>query len=154
MGWVYDALHGEMFAARRGGGSFLNGTRLSLPVLPLSVSMGLDTLFLEWAVRNGEGARLAEMITRFGRIRTFGCQALALSYVAAGRLRASATIGCKLWDDAAGALIVEEAGGRYTDWQGRPVFPLQNGSPVLAGGPLQSVAAEPGTWSEIVKVLS
>lgn len=153
LGWVYAPQHQELFRARLGGGSFLNGKRLQLPVTPPSVIVGADTLLLEWAAQNGEGARLSKMITQFGRIRTFGCQALALCYVAAGRLRASATTGCKLWDDAAGALIIQEAAGRYTNWQGEDIFPLRNGSPILAGGPLQSIAAEPAAWSELVQLL-
>jgi len=153
LGWVYDPLHRELFHAQRGAGSFLNDKVLRLPPPHAPVIVGIDAVFIEWMAKTNAAARLAGIQARFGRTRTYGCAALSLCYVGAGRLRATLTSGCKIWDDAAGALIVEEAGGSYADWQAQSIFPLRAGSPILAGGPINSIAAERQTLEEICAIL-
>ena len=77
-----------------------------------------------------------------GKLRILGSQAMHLCHVAAGRMRAALNPEAKLWDDAAGALIVAEAGGRYGTPRragGLPAGPRRPGvdrpADRLAGGP-------------------
>jgi len=148
LGWVYDPVREELYYAERGVGSFSNGQRLvassdSSPLVPIGGSSGL----LSSGVVTGLASPLGPMMQRFGKIRILGSQALHLCYVAAGRLRAAISWEARLWDDAAGALIAQEAGGR-------DVFPLRAGSRVLAGKPIHSVAAPPAVLLEILELLA
>lgn len=152
LGWVYDPLRSEMFTAQRGAGSFLNGERLSIES-NRSILIGSDSSFVKWCLESGEGARLLGIMKDFGKNRNLGAQALHLCYVASGRLLAAITRGCRIWDDAAGALIVEEAGGRYGNWHGEDIFPLQAGRTGLDGGSIRSLAATPGSFDGISKLL-
>jgi myo-inositol-1(or 4)-monophosphatase len=119
-GVVYDPLRDHLFAAERGQGATLNGG-------PLRVShrsqVGQAVIGLDWA-HSQEDRR--EIVTRLGRVapacrtlRGMGSAALGLCYVAAGWLDAYFHIGLKPWDMAAGLLLIEEAGGRVTDIDGR-----------------------------------
>jgi myo-inositol-1(or 4)-monophosphatase len=105
LGWVMDPLRNELFFAQRGGGSFLNGVRLNIESNK-SILIGTDSSLIKWCLEKNEGARLTKMMETYGKSRNLGAQALHLCYVAAGRLVAAVTKGCKIWDDAAGALII------------------------------------------------
>ena len=107
-------------------------------VLPV----GLSTGFMEWALRTAGGKIMTEVIKRFGKIRIFGSQALHLCYVATGRLRLAASVEAKLWDDAAGALIVTESGRTYAGLDGISPFPLDPDSPLWHGRAIGSIAAD------------
>ncbi|HYR97009.1 MAG TPA: inositol monophosphatase family protein [Candidatus Binatus sp.] len=122
LGLVHDPMRGETFAAVRGGGARLNGA-------PIAVS---ETQRLEHALL-GTGfpydrrqhtafylAFLAEGMRRAQGVRRSGSAALDLCYVACGRLDAFWEWKLRPWDTAAGRLIVEEAGGRVSDFAGRP----------------------------------
>jgi myo-inositol-1(or 4)-monophosphatase len=63
---------------------------------------------------------LAALAPKVRNLRVAGSAALHLAYVAAGRLNGFWEIGLNAWDMAAGALLVEESGGRVTDTEGRP----------------------------------
>lgn len=155
LGWVYDPVRGELFFARRGGGSFLNDRQLTINVnaatslLPVGGSSGL----LEWALKSGQSAPLLALFQRYGKMRILGSQALQLCYVAAGRLRAAISWESRLWDDAAGALIAGEAGAVYADFWGQPVFPLTDNSAALTGAAIHSMAATPEHLAGILALL-
>jgi myo-inositol-1(or 4)-monophosphatase len=68
-------------------------------------------------------------------VRQLGSGALDLCYVAAGRLDGCFERGLSAWDVAAGVLIVEEAGGKVTDYQGRE-FDLEGTEMVASNGRL------------------
>jgi myo-inositol-1(or 4)-monophosphatase len=143
IGWVNDPVHDERFRAVDGQGATLNGAPLGPTtdqnaVLPV----GLSTGFLEWALRTAGPGIMTEVIKQFGKIRIFGSQALHLCYVAAGRLRLAASVEAKLWDDAAGALIVTESGRTYAGLDGRSPFPLDPDSPLWHGRANGSMAAD------------
>ncbi|RME49431.1 MAG: inositol monophosphatase, partial [Deltaproteobacteria bacterium] len=152
LGWVYDPIHSELFHARKGRGSFCNGAPIvpsARRAPPLCVSSG----FGGWLFSLGEGERLARICRKYGKVRNLGAQALQLAYVAAGRLLGVLNHEARLWDDAAGALIVREAGGNYSNVWGAPIFPLTKGW----GGsdlPLASVAAPPAVHREILEILA
>ncbi len=121
-GAVYDPLHDEMFVAARGGGATLNG-------VPIGVS---DVTRLERAlvvaqaqtVDAGEIHAYALLVERLmsvaGGVRSLGSPALTLCYIAAGRLDAYCEYTMDAWDILAGQLILAEAGGLLTLFDGQP----------------------------------
>ncbi len=118
---------GEVFHARRGGGAAL--TRADGAVRPLRVrpSTELSTALVATGFgylaqdRAEQAGLLRSVLPRVRDIRRAGSAALDLCSVAAGRLDGYSESGLHPWDAAAGWLLVEEAGGVVTGWQGRPV---------------------------------
>jgi len=120
LGVVFDALRGEMFVARRGRGATLNRR-------PIAVSRAatLDTALLATGFPYDRSARrrfyLAFWEAMMGRVhgvRRTGSAALDLAWVACGRMDGFWEFGLKPWDVAAGALLVQEAGGKVTNMDG------------------------------------
>lgn len=120
-GAIYDPNRDEMFTSHAGGGSFCNGlpihvasrTKLDEAILALGFSKGKATIqkCLELYHHYGERVR---------KLRAMGSAALDLAYVASGRLDAYIEQGVSIWDVAAGALLVEEAGGQVRISPGDP----------------------------------
>ena len=138
----------------------MNGDDVVYCVLPvfhifgLNVVLGLaltSKLLRQLVHRAPE--QLYELLEHQGRLRNFGAQALQLCYVAAGRLSAAASLETSLWDNAAGALIVREAGGLYTDLSGNDPFPLMPGAPALKGGRSPCLAASPKAHARLLPFL-
>jgi len=123
IGVVYDPARDECFVAERGRGAELNGRRLrvsSVGVLDASV---LATGFA-YTIRQGRDTNLPEhdaFSVRCQAVRAIGSAALSLAWVAAGRFDGFWELVLGPWDVAAGALLIEEAGGRVTDLAGRPI---------------------------------
>jgi myo-inositol-1(or 4)-monophosphatase len=121
-GAVYDPTRDELFAARRGRGATLNGRRLivsaegNLEAALLVTGFGYD---LRTNPRNNL-RQFADLSRRARGVRRLGSAALDLCYVAAGRLDGYWELTIKVWDVAAGALLVEEAGGRMSRVNGAP----------------------------------
>ncbi len=118
-GVVYNPVNQELFSAARGEGAFLNG-------VPLKVSNArkLDESLLATGFPYDRDQRpralsiLNSLIVRVRGIRRDGSAALNLAYVAAGRLDGFWEFGLHPWDTAAGSLILKEAGGEITNFQG------------------------------------
>ena len=122
LGAIYDPTRRELFVAERGGGAFLNGEPIRVSKAATLVESMLVTGF-PYDVHK----RIPEIIGLFGEfvgraraVRRLGSAALDLCYVAAGRMDGFWEQDLKPWDIAAGALIVEEAGGKVTDFEGAP----------------------------------
>lgn len=120
VGAVYDPLLDELFSAAKGQGAFLNGERIQVndevKTLPQAI-IGSDIIG-----DNANRTRLLEKVMAiapesFG-FRMFGCAALALSWIAAGRLDGFFTKGLAPWDVAGVSIILKEAGGEITDFNG------------------------------------
>ena len=121
-GAVYDPYADEMFSASLHGGACLNGRRLRLHPRPLSESLVL----FGTSPYNGECdadtfARVRDLYGRCQDVRRSGSAALDLCYVAAGRAGLFFEESLSLWDYAAGALIVTEAGGVCSTMAGTPL---------------------------------
>ena len=132
VGVIYDPLRRELFAARRGGGATLNGRRLRVsPVRRLAQSL-LSTGFSSNFLKREEP--YLSWFKAFQRgshgVRRIGSTVISLASVAAGRLEGFYEQDLWPWDIAAGIVIVEEAGGRVTNFLGQPVV-LETGQ-VLA----------------------
>lgn len=135
VGAVYDPTRRELFTAERGAGAFLNGT-------PLRVSQTdrLGDALLCTGFPYDVHETVEEVVGLFGYfvarargVRRLGSAALDLCYVAAGRLDGFWEQRLHPWDVAAGALLVEEAGGRVSDLAGGP-FVLHSGEVLGSNG--------------------
>ena len=120
-GAIYDPNRDEMFTAHAGGGSTCNGrpihvakrVELKEAILALGFSKGKATIRKCLDLYHHYGDRVR-------KLRAMGSAALDLAYVASGRLDAYIEQGVSLWDVAAGALLVEEAGGQVRISPGEP----------------------------------
>jgi myo-inositol-1(or 4)-monophosphatase len=120
VGCVYDPLREDLFLAARGQGATWNGKPMKV-----SAHAGLDGAFLAagFAFQLGERfetfARvLKPVFYRAKAIRRAGSAALDLAHTACGIYDGFFEMGLKKWDFAAGVLLVQEAGGVISDWQG------------------------------------
>lgn len=126
VGVVYDPMRDELFEAVRGRGAFLNGARVGVSDIPELGKALLATGF-PYDVRTSSFNNVREFnafIVRAQAVRRCGSAALDLCYVACGRFDGFWELKLKPWDVAAGALIIEEAGGRVSDFEGRTFDPF------------------------------
>jgi myo-inositol-1(or 4)-monophosphatase len=119
VGAVYDPTRDEMFAAERGGGATLNGRRIRASETD-ELNRALVCTGFPYDVRErGDFERhFRAFIMHAQSVRRDGAAALDLAYVAAGRFEGFYEEGLRPWDVAAGVLLVEEAGGRVTHFDG------------------------------------
>jgi len=119
-GVIYNPVYDELFTATKGGGAQLNGIPLSVsPRAPLQNSL-LGTGF-PYDCATDPANNFANFIAfqkKARGIRRAGAAALDLAYVAAGRLDGFWELKLKPWDVAAGVLLVREAGGTVTTFDG------------------------------------
>ncbi|KAG7353791.1 inositol monophosphatase/fructose-1,6-bisphosphatase family protein [Nitzschia inconspicua] len=119
VGVIYDPHRDEMFSAIRGGGSFLNGKSihvgeakdLSDAVVAMGSPPGEESMQMSL---KGIQALMPKVRT----IRMLGSAAIMLAWIANGRLTAYWEYDLSSWDISAGALIIQEAGGKFTDFEG------------------------------------
>jgi myo-inositol-1(or 4)-monophosphatase len=134
LGVVYDPIRNELFYAEKGGGAYLNGVPLRLTgqkTLQESL-LASSTFWNEIAMNTGMDVKI-QQLARYSRgMRIFGCAALELAYVAAGRIDGYMSLTLNPWDFAAGNLLVEEAGGKVSRVNGDLVDPLKRGSILAA----------------------
>jgi myo-inositol-1(or 4)-monophosphatase len=125
LGVVHNPCTQELFEAAKGSGAFLN----QRPITVSKNSNLLDSLLatgFPYTMHQNPGAvmqRLNNLIVRGQAIRRIGSAAIDLCYVAAGRFAGYWEEDLKPWDTAAGAILVKEAGGRVTDFEGNPFTP-------------------------------
>ncbi|MEM1327972.1 MAG: inositol monophosphatase family protein [Bacteroidota bacterium] len=124
VGVVYDVSLDECFSARKGGGAFLNGQAIKVRQAKSFQDSIIATGFpFDDAERVEKGLNLVRHIKLHTRgMRRLGSAALDLAYVAAGRFDAYLEAGINAWDVAAGALLVQEAGGIVKDLDGNDEF--------------------------------
>jgi myo-inositol-1(or 4)-monophosphatase len=138
LGVVYEPLRGEMFAAERGAGAFLNGARIKVSATRQFARAVIGTEFArDQTSRSRTTALFTRVLARATSGRAFGSAALSLCYVAAGRLDGYFHLSLSPWDVAAGALIIEEAGGKITALTGEP-WDVHSKSYVTSNGILHS----------------
>lgn len=122
-GAVYDPVKDELFTAEKGGGSYVNGRRLRVSSSSELVRSLLVTGF-PYDVRDDLEAKL-RLFSRFmgeaRAVRRDGAAALDLCYVAAGRYDGFWEERLQPWDMIAGILVVHEAGGRTSRFDGTPL---------------------------------
>jgi myo-inositol-1(or 4)-monophosphatase len=128
-GVIYNPICEELFAAVRGGGATLNGERIFVSKVDALAASLLCTGF---PVHKRDATPNIHYYWDFTQrshgVRRDGSAALDLASVAAGRFDGFWEFGLKAWDTAAGVLLVEEAGGKVTDFAGQP---YKLGGPVI-----------------------
>lgn len=146
LGVVYQPYTKEMYLASSSGGAWLNHTQLSTSttrkLMDSLMGTGIST-----AVRTEPETFLhsfTAMLARSQGVRRSGSAALDLAYVAAGRLDGHWELGLNLWDVAAGALLIREAGGRVTTY---------SGSENILADPYQILATNGLIHDELLEVL-
>jgi len=123
LGVVYDPLRDECFAAARGRGAWLNGVPIRVSRVE-TLARALAATGFPYDVHERPEDTLAvfaPFLSRVQGIRRDGSAALNLAYVACGRFDVFWESKLHAWDVAAAALLVEEAGGRVTDFAGGPM---------------------------------
>jgi myo-inositol-1(or 4)-monophosphatase len=122
IGIVYDPLLDELFAATRGQGATRNGRPIRVSGVRELGKALLATGFAYDVHRSIDDniAHFASFVKRARGLRRDGSAALDLCYVAAGRFDGFWELKLHAWDVAAGNLMVEEAGGRTSDFAGNP----------------------------------
>ena len=119
---VYDPTRDEMFAAERGQGAHLNGRRVRVSEVDELNNSMLCTGFPYNVRERPDFAReFANFTMKAQAVRRDGSAAIDLAYVACGRFDGFWEDGLNPWDVAAGVLLIEEAGGRVTDFAGGPL---------------------------------
>jgi len=120
LGVVYDPMRDECFAAARGQGARLNGVPIAVSSVDrLDRALGATGFPYDVHERPGDTLALfAPFLSRLQGVRRDGSAALNLAYVACGRFDLFWESKLHAWDVAAAALIVEEAGGRISDFAG------------------------------------
>jgi myo-inositol-1(or 4)-monophosphatase len=135
-GAVYDPLRDELYAASADGGATLNGAPLRVsPVDRLDRSLVVAQAQTVDPEEIRAYARLVErLMSVTGGVRALGSPALTLCAIAAGRLEAYCEYAMDAWDLAAGQLILEQAGGRLTLFDGQPHLSADRADVVASNG--------------------
>lgn len=131
-GLIVDPFRRESYLTVSDQGSELNGRQVQVAS---GADLGGRVVLTE--VRSGEpftalGAIAERVVSAGGAARAIGSGALAMALVTAGRAQAVVHTGPSVWDIAAGAALVEHAGGVVVDDQGRP-YVLGSDGPLIAG---------------------
>lgn len=152
LGIIFSPITRELFVAAKGKGAFLNGKSIKVSdVDKLSQSYIL-------VCEGGERKRsrpaqiYKKLLPKTKDTRKLGSAALECAYVASGRFDGYATTKIEPWDIAAGALLVEEAGGKMSDFRGRKWnFSARGGSAM--GGKTDLIFSNSKIHSALVKML-
>jgi myo-inositol-1(or 4)-monophosphatase len=134
-GVIYNPMHDELFTTTLGGGAFLNGSRLNVSSRSPLCNTLLGTGF-PYDCASDPDNNFTNFIAfqKAARgIRRAGAAALDLAYVAAGRLDGFWELKLKPWDVAAGVLLIREAGGTVTTFDGS-AYDIYNGCIVASNG--------------------
>ena len=120
-GVIYQPIHNELFVAEKGSGAFLNGRRLHVSKTAQLQEALLATGFPSHKRHENPNIHFYQQLTlRSHGVRRAGAAALDLAYTAAGRFDAYWEFNLNPWDTAAGVLMMTEAGGTMTKFDGSP----------------------------------
>jgi len=135
-GIVYDPIKNDMFIAEKGKGAFSNNSvrlRVSQKTMPIDILVGYSGQDMMNSIKKSPAMQY----------RNMGSAALHLAYLAAGKFDVVFGNNLKIWDKAAGVLLIKEAGGFISD--------LEGGKEFLKDVPI--VAANPALHNEILKMV-
>ncbi|MFB9274930.1 inositol monophosphatase family protein [Cohnella cellulosilytica] len=122
VGVVYDPSRDELFVAERGKGAYVHGRKMSISAEEKLAESLIATGFPPdpQVALPANLANIRHIAPKVRNLRVAGSAALHLAYVAAGRLSGFWEHNLSAWDVAAGSLLVQEAGGRMSDFGGEP----------------------------------
>lgn len=123
LGGIYDPFRGELFYAEKGRGATLNGIPIVVSQNPTLAHSLLGTGFPYDRRKHADEylAIFKAFMMQVQGIRRTGAAALDLAYVASGRFDGFWELKLHIWDVAAAFLILEEAGGKLSDFSGSPL---------------------------------
>jgi myo-inositol-1(or 4)-monophosphatase len=128
MGAVFAPVLNELYFAEKGGGAYLNEKKIFVSnetsVLKSCLVTGFPYTYINMA--NGPLEVFSRLIRKGIPVRRLGSAAIDLCWVANGRFDGFYEHKLEPWDSAAGYLIVEEAGGKVTDHEGKKFSPYQH----------------------------
>lgn len=143
VGVVFDPVREEMFTAAAGDGAFLNGRRIHVSEVSELIRSLLATGFpydmRESPVNNID--HFHNFSVRAQAVRRCGSAAIDLSYLACGRFDGFWELKLKPWDVAAGAVIIPEAGGRISNFDGGE-FGIYDGEALATNGQIHKTMLE------------
>lgn len=121
LGGVYDPFRKELFLARKSKGAYLNGKRLGVSRTAIITNALLITGFAYDRAEKADYylSRFKAFMVKCHDVRRSGSAALDMAWIAAGRADGFWEYELNPWDVAAGRLLIEEAGGKVTDFDGR-----------------------------------
>lgn len=119
---TYDPTRDELFSAERGNGANLNGRRIRVSETEkVSESLLVTGFPYNFAQKENFAQPITQFLLKARGVRRDGSAAIDMAYVACGRFDGFWEDGLNAWDVAAGTLLIEEAGGRVTDYKDAPV---------------------------------
>ena len=143
-GVIYQPFTDEVFYAAKGEGAWQNGRPIHVSeaacMADSLISIGTTPYEHEYADRNF--ALFKKIFLDCQDIRRIGSAAIELAYVACGRLDAFFEMNLKPWDFAAGTILIQEAGGTLTGFDGKKVIPWKNADVVGSNGPVGRLLVE------------
>jgi myo-inositol-1(or 4)-monophosphatase len=148
VGVIYDPTTNSLFTATQNTQTQYNGQ-------PIQASQDSIGPFAGFAVDSHFDPSVessVHQIMRMTRFRSSGSTALNMAYVAKGALIGALTVSAKLWDIAAGALLVEQAGGIVTTLDGKSVFPIDLNQ--YKSQRFRLLSANPRTHSELLNIFA
>jgi len=138
-GVCFDPTRNELFATERGGGAYLNDKPIHVSKVGKLAESLVGTGFPSHKRHKNPNIHFYHQITlRTHGVRRAGSAALDLCSVACGRLDGFWEFNLNPWDTAAGVLMVEEAGGKITDFAGNP-FQLHSRETLASNGLIHDV---------------
>jgi len=136
-GVIHNPVTGELYAARRGGGTWLNGQRVRVSDVDDMWAATLVHAGLRLYRKAGVWDGLVRLVDATERQRGFG-DYLGYALVAEGKAEIYVEVDLKPWDLAPCKIVVEEAGGRFTDLAGTPT--IYSGNALATNGRLHEAA--------------
>ena len=144
LGIVYDPMHDETFSALKGEGTTVNGEPASVTA---KTSVRESLIGLDLGYVDDKGNQLLNFMSglwpNIYAFRIMGSAALGMSYAACGRLDVYFHALVYPWEHACGKLLVTEAGGVFTDWEGNP----------QVGGESSIIATNKAIHADFLKLL-
>ncbi len=137
VGVIHNPVTGELYTARRGGGAFLNGERIRVSAIGELAGATLVHAGLSLFRESGRWEPFVRLVDATERQRGFGDYS-GYGLVAEGKAELYLEVDLKPWDLAPCKIIVEEAGGRFSDLDGRPT--IYSGTALATNGRLHDAA--------------
>lgn len=143
VGMIYCPMQDELFCTGLGAGAWMNDKQIEVTdtdfLLQSLVATGFPYDIHKYLA--DVTRRMQTILPKVRDIRRMGAAAVDLAYVACGRLDGFWEVALKPWDTAAGCLLVEEAGGRVSDFMGQPFSPFKK-EILASNGRLHSLLLE------------
>ena len=148
LGITFDPNLKELFVAELNQGLFINNKKIEITDTNSELII-ISNDFLQLCLMKNPNIILD--LRKLGKIRILGSQALHLAYVASGKALACINLEAKYWDDAAGYVMLKEAGFDYINFNGKNIFPKQQ---ICPKENLCSVSGNKFIIKKIIKILN